>query len=350
MAFKSLFCKIASGGFAAVTASAAFAALPALPLAEDVLAAEGLSKPAARAMVERLAGTNSVRVLDVRNLFKLRHDLFKRGMEASGNNNKALAKTYQGMALELSKGNNPDNGEFIFDRNARAYHSGTLSFPSVLTEDEYQTTGASCYVKIQEDGDIRNLLKRTAGIPEGSVEKLLITPREISLIALLHELRHCSPDNVFPNKEIDADLHALQEAGLFRADYPFLAERWAYFRVLNPEFGVHLTALSIDANNRNERELTFNELIVALGKTLSLRAAKIDSLDLHQISRKPGFLIDAVIYRAILDDQKLDIHPLAARLMQLHLHAAETIAPKQFAATFALVKEKPAKAAGPLPR
>lgn len=307
------------------------ATFPVLRTAEEVLVGKGFSPEQARTIVEKTAGTRAVRMLGMDDLGTLGRALRQHASEIKKESG-TVATQYNMMAADVER--------LDLEISATRSIADTLpvnllnkSFLNQLSPAHAKMVKGECYIRIDETRDPLDLVSEYfSGVPRAFIETGVISRKDLMLLTLAHELRHCNPHNHanMEMREIDADLAAVglaKELGIDRKS----AETLALLRTLRPSFSVYSSGLSIDAKLRGETPPTFEEIGNVYRDINPIFREKMARMDRREIARTPFFLTAARIFNDVLQDDSMTLSPLTRRFMELTIAGAQLIAPKKTA-------------------
>lgn len=325
MPLLSVFRKAACAGIAAIATMSAHAELQSFPLAEDVLIQNGLPPEKARDLVERIAGTRSVRVFNDDTAMGLVNGLRDIAVIARTNGNSEKADQYAGVLMNVMRlfrdiRSTPDYSLPVKDRK--------IPFLQSLDAEDRPGRDAECYIKWDERLTARKLLVLTTTIPGEFIEHDPMPLKTMLMLNFMHELDHCKEGT----SELRADRSAISSIPELKPyiaefhDNGDIAEKWVQTRILSPVFGGHSTALFIDDDMNAKAGITINDVAAVYDQAGKLLASeKVGLKDALTQDGRPRFVRVAEGFERLL--QKHPEQNLLTRYMQLYILAAKAIAP-----------------------
>ncbi|HEY8191682.1 MAG TPA: hypothetical protein VIG74_04595, partial [Alphaproteobacteria bacterium] len=185
-----------------------------------------------------------------------------------------------------------------------------------------------CFVTVPaSDVTARDLASMVTGIPANEIEHLPVSDREMRIIIMLHEFRHCHRDNAMPPPlaESDADDEALRVAMRVFAN-PEIMKTWHSLRAMDFE-STHDTSLYL-RYSADKAHLPTAALLPAVNQ----EAETYMKMYLDKEDQRPRYILYAEASRKALAQHGAQMSDLARSRLQLYLEAAEYFAPSAMAA------------------
>ncbi|MDB5490386.1 MAG: hypothetical protein JWO78_235 [Micavibrio sp.] len=326
MILSKYFRRAVCAGLTACATATAAAAFPGLPLAEDLLVAHGINRNQASIIVQSLAGTRSIRILDKEGLEKIIRELRAESDRAKNNDDDITARQYKDMAsIAVQVQARAKMGDPFLLPAVRDH----LNFLQSLKPEHAAAAQAACYINPPTAADVRIMISSFTNIPPEYIESEIVTQKELFLFSILHEMAHCHPGNIAAGdtREARADLKALEVMKQISTNPAFI-RNLTLLRIITPNFTTHNTGPFIDAETRGATPVTYDQILALHTDLMRLHNEKIVQMDMSTTKGKPFFLSAARVFSAILKEPPKDLSPLTQRYMELFVAAAKAIAPK----------------------